>query len=181
MSIRRHPKIWLALVLLLIVTSCGAGLWLTPLSALPRFRLAQERWSARGIRHYRMTIRMSHGWIDNGPWTLEVRDEQVLSGYHADTGAPLDTVQLKLAQLRAPISTLFTAIRDDLRLSRSVSTHLARLLPPLRRQLDRCAAPIPQIAYDPDLGYPRLIVVYASPCFIRADWTVSVLELTPLP
>jgi hypothetical protein len=40
---------------------------------------------------------------------------------------------------------------------------------------------MPRISYDADLGYPNTIVVYASPCFIHADWTISVLELTPLP
>jgi hypothetical protein len=181
MILLRHMKLWLWLALLLIAAGCGAGLWVTPLSALPRYRLAQDRWDTSDIRHYRMTIRMTHGLNVNGPWTLEVRDGQVLSGYHTRTGAPLDRVQLRLAQLRAPIGTLFAAIRDDLRLSRSLNTQLARMIPPLRHRLDRCAARMPRIAYDPVLGYPRTIVVYASPCFIRADWTISVMDLTPLP
>jgi hypothetical protein len=180
-AVRRHQWAWLALALLLIVAGCGAGLWVTPLGDLPRYRLARERWDARDIRHYQMTVQLTHGWIDNGPWTLEVRDGQVLAGYDTATRAPLSNVQLRLAQLRAPVGALFAAIRDELRFSSSPSTQIARMVPPLRHQLDRCAANMPHIAYDPALGYPRSIVVYASPCFIQADWTISVLNLTPLP
>jgi hypothetical protein len=106
----------------------------------------------------------------------------VLAGYNTSTGAPLNVVQLKLAQLRTPVSRLFAMIKDDLTFSRSLNTQLARVLPtPLRTRLDRCAPRVPRITYDPDLGYPSAIVVYASPCFIHADWTISVLDLTPLP
>jgi hypothetical protein len=177
----KRPKLWLIFALTLIVAGCGAGLWVTPLSNRPRFQLAQERWNAQNIRHYRMVVQLSHGWIDNGPWTLEIRNERVLTGYDTATGAPLSNIQLRIAQLRAPISSIFTAIGNDLRRSRSLKTHLARLVPPLRFRLDRCAARMPRIIYDPDLGYPRSLIVYPSPCFINADSTVSVTELTPLP
>ena len=45
MIFQRHIKLWLALALLLIAAGCGASLWVTPLSALPRYRLAHERYN----------------------------------------------------------------------------------------------------------------------------------------
>jgi hypothetical protein len=39
---------------------------------------------------------------------------------------------------------------------------------------------MPEVAYDPALGYPSGVTAYASPCFPGGGWTVLVIELTPL-
>jgi hypothetical protein len=172
--------------LLLLVLACAAGLLATPLALLPQTGLAQTRWSAQGIRHYRMTATLSQGWIESGPWTIEVRDERVVAGYDSATGAPLNPVQLRVAQRALPISAIFIAIEDELRppalgSAQGLATLLARLAPPLRDQLNHCAARMPLIAYDPNLGYPSGVTAYASPCFPGGNWTVQVTALTPLP
>jgi hypothetical protein len=184
---RWRGALWLSLGTLLAVLACGAGLWLTPLGLLPQAGLAQARWRAQGIRHYRMTVRFSQGWILSGPWTVEVRDEQVIGGNDMGTGAPLNPVQMRVAQRTLPISTIFAAIDRELRQPainspRDLATLLARMLPPDQRdRLNHCAARMPEISYDPTLGYPSGVTVYASPCFPGGDWTVLVMALTPLP
>src|SRR6266498_217293 len=103
--------LWIGLSLLLVLAgvTCLAGLWITPLGMWPQYRLAHERWQAQNIRHYRITAQISNGWIDNGPWTLEVRDEQVIAGHNTASGARLSHVQMRLAQIRMPVSVLFEA------------------------------------------------------------------------
>jgi hypothetical protein len=170
---------------LLLVLACTGGLWLTPLGRLPQNDLAQARWQTQGIHHYRMTARFSQGWILSGPWTVEIRDGQVLGGVDAETGTPLNGVQLRAAQRTLPIDTMFVAIEDDLRppplnSMHGLATLVARLAPPLRDRLNHCAARMPLISYDATLGYPNGVSVYASPCFPGGDWTVLVLDLTPL-
>jgi hypothetical protein len=62
-----------------------------------------------------------------------------------------------------------------------VATLLARLAPPLRDRLNHCAARMPLVDYDSELGYPSGVTVFASPCFPGGNWTVLVTALTPLP
>jgi hypothetical protein len=133
-----------------------------------------------------MTARLSQGWLLSGPWTVEIRDEQVIAGTDTLTGAPLKAIELRVAQDRLPVSKILRSIEDDLRTPalnspQDLPTLLARLAPPLRRQLDRCAVRMPTVAYDSTLGYPRGVTVYASPCFPNGGWTVLVTNLTPLP
>jgi hypothetical protein len=182
---RWHPALWLSLGVLLLALACAGGLWLSPLGLLPQNGLARARWQAQAIGHYRMTARFSQGWILSGPWTIEVSDDRVIGGVDAKTGAPLSALQLRVAQDRLPIDKVFRAIEGELRTPalsspRDLPTLLARLAPSLRRQLDRCAARMPEVAYDPALGYPSGVTAYASPCFPGGGWTVLVIELTPL-
>ena len=165
--------------------ACAGGVWLSPLSLLPQNELAQARWQAQAIGHYRMTARFSQGWLLSGPWTVEVRDDRVVGGIDVTTGARLSALQLRVAQDRLPINKVFQSIEGELRTPalsspRDVPALLARLVPSLRRQLDRCAARMPEVAYDPALGYPSGVTAFASPCFPGGGWTVLVIELTPL-
>jgi Family of unknown function (DUF6174) len=186
MCFSRRLSAWAGSITLLATLACAIGLWLSPLGLVPQNGLAKARWQAQAIRHYRMTARFSQGWILSGPWTVEVRDDRVLGGIDATTGVPLSALQLRVAQDRLPINKVFQSIEGELRTPaltspRDLPTLLARLVPPLRRQLDRCAAWMPEVAYDPALGYPSGVTVYASPCFLGGGWTVLVIELTPLP
>jgi hypothetical protein len=183
---RRRVPIWITPTLLLGILACAAALWITPFGLLPRNALAQARWRAQGIRHYRMTASLSEGWIASGPWTVEVSNERVVGGYDATSGAPLNGVQLRVAQRILPVDVLFASIESELdtptfNSSRALLTRLARAVPALRDQLDHCAARMPKLAYDPRLGYPSGITVYASPCFPGGDRTVLITKLTPLP
>ncbi len=184
MELPRHrSRIWLAAALALAVLICAAGLWITPAGLGPQHAAAQARWQAQGIHHYRMTARMSQSWIRSGPWTVEIRDERVIAGHDTASGAPLNDVQLRVAQRVLPVNALFAAIGEELHVPalRAPRTALARLLPPLHDTLDRCATRMPLLAYDPTLGYPSGVTAYTSPCYPGSNWTVLVLELTPLP
>jgi hypothetical protein len=182
----RYPvAIWGGLAVLLAVLACAGGLWLSPLGLWPQNGLARARWQAQAIRHYRMTARFSQGWLLSGPWTVEVQDDQVIGGVNTKTGAPLSALQLRVAQDRLPIDRVFQSIEQELRTPalrspRDLPALLARLVPSLRRQLDRCASRMPEVAYDPALGFPSGVSVYPSPCFPGGGWTVLVVELTPL-
>jgi hypothetical protein len=180
---RRHPRTWLAAALALAGLACTAGLWITPAGLGPQHSLAQARWQAQGIRHYRMTARLTESWIRSGPWTVEIRDERVVAGHDTASGEPLNDVELRVAQRFLPITTLFAALGKELRLpvASRPRTALARLLPPLHDTLDRCATRMPLVDYHPTLGYPSGVTAYTSPCYPGSNWTVLVLELTPLP
>jgi hypothetical protein len=165
---------------------CAAGLLLTPLRRLPQRELALARWNAQNIRHYRLTAELTQGWIESGPWTIEVRDQHVIAGYDTTTGAPLTSVQTRVAQRTLPIEHIFSALEKELRPPpldslHGASTLLARLAPPLRDRLNRCAARMPLIDYDAERGYPSGVTVYTSPCFPGGNWTVLITAFTPLP
>src|SRR5215207_1190090 len=184
MHMPRHRWIWLAFTLPL--AACMAGLWLTPLSLLPRHALAKSRWDAQGIRHYRLTVQLVQGDNMSGPWAIEIRDEQVIAGFDTLSGALLDRTQLRTAQRVLPITTLFSTIRDEINTppltsTFAVLTRIARLGPPLREHLNHCAARLPTIAYEPAYGYPRSVTVYGSPCVLWDNWAVLISDLTPIP
>jgi len=184
MNMPRHRWIWLAFSLPL--AACMAGLWLTPLSLMPRHTLAKSLWEAQGIRHYRLTAQLVQGVDTSGPWAIEIRDEQVIAGVDTSSGALLDRTQLRIAQRVLPIRTLFNTIHDEINTPPLTSTfalitRIARLGPPLREHLNHCAARLPTIAYDPVYGYPRSVTVYGSPCVLRDNWTVLITDLTPIP
>lgn len=184
MHMSRHRWIWLALTLPL--AACMAGLWLTPLSLLPRYALARSRWDAQAIRHYRLTAQLAQGGDMRGPWAVEIRDEQVIAGFDTISGALLDSTQIRMAQRVLPISTLFNTLNDEINTPPltspfAVITRIARLGPPLREHLNHCAARLPKITYDQALGYPRGVTVYGSPCVLGSNWAVLITDLTPLP
>jgi hypothetical protein len=184
--LRSRLLAWIAAGLLLATLACVAGVLATPLRRLPQNELALARWSGQNIRHYRMTVELTQGWIESGPWTVEVRDEQVIVGYDTTTGAPLNSVQMRVAQRTLPIEHIFSALDKELRppplnSMYGLATLLARLAPSLREQLNQCATRMPLIDYDSELGYPRGVTVFTSPCFPGGNWTVLVTAFTPLP
>jgi hypothetical protein len=163
-----------------------AGLWLTPLSLLPRYALAKSHWDDQGIRHYRLSAQLAQGADMRGPWTVEIRDDQVITGFDTLNGAPLDSTQMRMAQRFLPVGTLFRTIRAEISTPPLTSpfailTRIARLGPPLREHLNQCAARLPNISYDQNLGYPRGVIVYGSPCVLGSNWAVLITDLTPLP
>jgi hypothetical protein len=62
-----------------------------------------------------------------------------------------------------------------------VARAFAGVWPAARDLIDRCAARLPSVDYHPALGYPSGITVHGSPCYRASEWTVLVLDLTPLP
>src|SRR5262245_17549859 len=103
MHLSRRLSALVGLLTLLTMLACAGGLWLSPLSLWPQNGLAQARWQAQAIAHYRMTARFSQGWLLSGPWTVEVRDDRIVGGVDATTGASLSALQLRVAQDRLPI------------------------------------------------------------------------------
>ncbi|MEN9934559.1 MAG: hypothetical protein RLZZ387_1138 [Chloroflexota bacterium] len=183
-----HRLGWLGAALLaLLALLCAAGVWLGPVGVAPRLAASRAGWDAQGVRHYRMTARWTYGTIVNGPWTLEVRDGQVVGGFHARTGEPLSRGELLLAERNLPVPVLFAAVADELRLTAAnsprtmVARAFAGVWPAARDLIDRCAARLPSVDYHPALGYPSGITVHGSPCYRASEWTVLVLDLTPLP
>lgn len=185
---RRRGWGWLgAASLALAALLCAAAAWAGPASVAPRLALARAAWESHGVRSYRMTARWTYGTIVNGPWTLEVRDERVVSGYSTRTGEPLTRGELLLAQRNLPVSVLFAALADELRPTAAnnprtlVARALAVVSPAARDMLDRCAARLPSVEFDPVLSYPAGITVHGSPCYRASEWTVLVSDLTALP
>jgi hypothetical protein len=184
MRMPRHRWIWLWFTLPL--AACVSSLWLTPLSLSPRYALAKSHWDAQDIHHYQLTAQLSQGGDMRGPWTVEIRDDQVIAGFDTVSGALLNSTQIRTAQRVLPISTLFITIHNEINTppltsTFAVLTRIARLGPPLREHLNPCAARLPKVTYDPALGYPRGVIVYGSPCVLGSNWAVLITDLTQLP
>ena len=183
----RRPRAWFLLALSAsLLAACGAGLWLSPLGAVPLRTLAHARWQTQRLNHYRMTVQFSRGGIERESWTLEVRGERLIGGYDTISGAALTASQLRRAEPFLPVDALFEAIDEEIKAPPisslfSLQTHIARLSRPLRARLNPCAVRMPSIDYDPQLGYPRNVLVHDSPCFPGHTWTVFISELTRLP
>src|SRR5262245_2408682 len=180
---RRGSYIAMLSALVALVGMCAAILWLAPTGFLPRVELARATWRRQELHHYRMTVRWTYGTIVNGPWTIEVRDGRVLAGKDIRNGRDMTRAELRLAEQNLTIDQLFQALIDEVRPSVANTPRflfargIADFAPRLRNLIDRCAARLPSVRYDPTLGYPTGITAYGSPCYLASEWTVLVTEL----
>jgi hypothetical protein len=116
----------------------------------------------------------------------EVRDNRIVGGVDLDTGRSLVPLKLEGAGYGAnyyvSIDNLFGLI-DALSWSPpDWRVQVARYHPLLAAWFDRCAAPLPQVRYDPEFGYPTNISYRGSPCGgVLSRGHVRIDQFRPLP
>jgi hypothetical protein len=165
-----------------LVLACAAGI-AAALPALPAFahQQARQRWELRGPRHYELEASWASGW-SFGHVRVEVLNDRIVSGIDLNTGRPLDHKRLFTASFFTEIDNLFRMIGQQLRPASTWRFQLARYHPRLARWLDPCAALLPRVQYDTELGYPTTINYRGSPCIDAGENIVLKIErFRPLP
>jgi hypothetical protein len=164
-----------------LVFLCAAGLVVALLPMLPfTYQQARQRWEQHGPHHYEVEAVWASGW-SFGHVRAEVLDEQIVAGIDLDTGQPLSRQRLVASSYFTSVSNLLRTIGAQIRPSSTWRNQLARYHPLLADWLDPCAALMPKISYDPELGYPTSIDYRGSPCQDGGNIFLKIERLRPLP
>src|SRR5262245_45759430 len=160
-----------------------AGIIFLALALLPfQYRQARQRWEQQRVQHYAMEITWASGW-SYGHVRVEMRDNQLVKAVDADTGQQLDTGRLLVAGYLGSIDQLFDIIETRMQPKWAWRNLLERLSPSLARRIDRCVAPLSDVAYDPQYGFPTRISYNNGWCTITFfDYSsVTITGFQPLP
>ena len=178
----RATHITLVVIVLMLLT-CIVGLGL----GLPQLehQRARARWEQRHPRHYTLDASWQDGLGTARHVHLEVRDNRVVAGVDRDTGDPLSPLQVTVAARFVSVDALFEHIAVARRPPPTWRDQLARTLPALAPLLSPCLRPVPDVRYDPELGYPVHVHPRASPCIApllyQEDVRIDIERLQPLP
>jgi hypothetical protein len=160
---------------------CVAGLAAALLPLLPfAHQQARQRWERHGPRHYEVEVVWASGW-SFGHVRAEVLNEQIVGGIDLDTGQPLSHQRLVASNYFTSISNLFRTIGAQMRPASTWRYQLARYHPLLAEWLEPCAALLPKISYDSELGYPTNIDYRGSPCQDGGNIFLKIEHFRPLP
>jgi hypothetical protein len=160
---------------------CVVGLAVALLPMLPfAHEQARLRWEQQGLEHYEVEASWASGW-SFGHVRVEVLDGHIVAGVDLNTGQPLSRQRLATASLFTSVDNLFRMIGAQMRPATTWRYQLARYHPMLAEWLDPCAAPMPQISYHPELGYPTQISYRGSPCLDEGSVALKIERLRPLP
>jgi hypothetical protein len=180
MMARRARNLLLAAAVVLSLL-CVGGLALGLTRYLPlRQAEARRLWAERGPRHYEIDLSWAAGW-NYGAARVEMRDGRLVRALDLQTGAPLPDHRRFAAGFYANVDNLFAVIDEELRPAPSWRGQLARYHPLLAEWIDRCAAQMPDVAYDRALGFPTRISYRGTPCVNGENLSLSVYRLQPLP
>jgi len=159
-----------------LALACAAG-QAAALPWLPSFshQQARQRWEQRGPPHYELEATWASGW-SFGHVRVEVLNQRIVAGVDLNTGRPLDRNRLITAGFFTQIDNLFRMIGAQLRPASTWRFQLARYHPRLARWLDPCAALLPRVEYDAELGYPTTINYRGSPCIDAGENVVLKIE-----
>jgi len=142
---------------------------------------ARQRWQMRGPHHYELEATWASG-MSYGHVRAEMRDNQIVAGVDLDSGRSLSGNRLAVASYYTSIDNLFNTIDRQLQPASTWRYQLARYHRRLARWLDPCAALLPQIEYDSELGYPASIDFHGSPCFnYHESMLVKISHFRALP
>ncbi len=145
----------------MLMLACAVGWVATHIQ--PAYQTAQAQWAQHRPRHYVMDASWRDGFGDGRSVHVEVRDAQFIAGTDRTTGRPLSALELATATKFIAIDGLFTAIATAERPPAGWRDQIARALPPLAPWLSPCVRPLPDVRYDPMLGYPASLDLRTSP------------------
>jgi hypothetical protein len=121
-----------------------------------QYRQARQRWEQQRISHYQMEVTWAGGW-SYGHALVEMRDNQLIKAVDLETGQPLDQNRLLTAGYFASVDNLFEIIDARMQPKWIWRNLLERASPALARQIDSCVAPLSDVGYDPQFGFPTKI------------------------
>jgi hypothetical protein len=160
-----------------------AGVIIAALPILPfQYQRAHQRWRQQGLQHYEVEVTWANGW-SFGHALVEIRNNRLVSGKDLDTGQPIGAPQMLSASYFASIDNLFNIVDQRVQPDWNWRNLLARYAPALASRIDPCVAPLSEVRYDPQLGYPAEIWYNDSWCaktFFNYSH-VKVISLKPLP
>ena len=181
MSARSRKLLIAGMVTFLV--ACIAGIVVVAPSLLSlQYQQAHRRWEQQGLRHYELEVAWANGW-SFGHALVEMRDNQLVKGIDLDTGQPLGPGKLLSAAYFGSIDNLFQIVSERVRPSWGWRVQLARLSPLFARWGDPCVAPLSEVSYDAQFGYPTTISYNDSWCaktFFNYS-NVQIKRFTPLP
>ena len=160
-----------------------AGIVFLALSLLPfQYRQARQHWEQQRISHYQMELTWASGW-SYGHVQVEMRDNQLVKALDLDTGQPLDQSKLLAARYFGSVDRLFEIIDARMQPQWLWRNLLERVSPALARRIDSCVAPLSDVGYDPQFGFPNRLSFNDGWCTITFfDYSnVSVMGFQPLP
>jgi hypothetical protein len=185
---RRAGSLWLrsqrtigALAALIVVGI--VGIVTLALMLLPfQYRQARQRWEQQRISHYHMEVTWAGGW-SYGHVLVEMRDNQLIKAVDLETGQPLDQNRLLTARYFASVDNLFEIIDARMQPKWVWRNLLERAAPALARQIDACVAPLSDVRYDPQFGFPTKIAYNDGWCAITffdySNVTISGFQRLP--
>ncbi len=176
---------WLAGGSLFLMLVCVAGIVWSLLPLQPwHYHQARQNWERQAISHYEMEVVWSSDWSE-GHVRAEIRDNRIVGGQDLQSGQSLVPLKLELAGYGANyfmvVENLFGLIKAQTRPSANWRTQVARYNPLLASWLDPCAAPLPQVQYDQEFGYPAHIHYTGNPCRAQGDINITIMQFQPLP
>jgi hypothetical protein len=169
-----------------LVFACAACLVIALLPLLPfQHQSARQRWEQRGLRHYELDARWMNGLGSDQHLRVEVRDNQAVAGVNLDTGQALSHGELIAISNYVVIDTLFEIIAELTRPAADWHNQIARYHPLLAQWFSPCAAPLPQVRYDAEYGYPTDFYYRGYPCIAtlrsRTRAKMQIERFRPLP
>lgn len=182
--LQRTPVLFGLISLLLLFVCFAAMLWqLLPLQPW-YYHQARQHWNQQAINHYEMEVVWSSDW-SQGHVRAQIRDKRIVGGEDVQSGQSLVPLKLESAGYGANyfmvVENLFGLIEAQMRPAANWRTQVARYHPLLSVWLDPCAAPLPQIEYDDQFGYPEHIHYVGNPCRAQGDVNITIIQFQPLP
>jgi hypothetical protein len=153
------------------------------MSLLPyQYQQAHRRWQQQRIRHYELEVSWASGWSLGHVW-MEMRDNQLVRAVDLDTNQPLDPSKLLSASYFGSIDQLFGIIDARMQPQWAWRNVLEHYLPWLAHRIDRCVAPLSDVGYDPQFGFPTRIAYNDGWCTLTFfDYSnVKISQFHPLP
>jgi hypothetical protein len=181
MSARARKLLIGGVITISLVCSAGGLLAALPLLSLDDQR-ARQLWEQRRPPHYEVDVTWASGW-SFGRARVELRDGKFVRGVNLDNGRPLESSELIEASYFASIDNLFKILDQRLQPSWYWRVQLARHYPRLARRFDPCVAPLSDVSYDTEFGYPTDISYNDGWCantfFTYSN--VKIIRFKPLP
>jgi hypothetical protein len=166
-----------------LLTALLAGVVVLTLPILPfQHQRARQRWEQQRMSHYEVEVTWANG-MNFGHALVEIRDNKLVKGTDLDTSQPIAPPKTLSAAYFGSIDNLFAIIKTRVRPEWNWRNLLARYYPDLARQIDACPAPLSEVRYDPQLGYPSDVWYNDSWCaktFFNYSH-VTIVRLRPLP
>jgi hypothetical protein len=160
-----------------------ASIVILALSVLPfQYRQARLRWEQQRMRHYQVEVVWANGW-NFGDARVEMRDNRLVQAIDLETGQSLARNKLLSAAYFGSIDNLFAIIEKRVQPSWNWRNLLARYVPSLARRIGSCAAPLGEVSYDPQYGYPTNLWYNDGWCtntFFNYS-NVKITQFVPLP
>jgi hypothetical protein len=167
-------------VTLLVALLAGVVVLVLPILPFQHQR-ARERWEQQQMRHYEVEVLWANG-MNFGHAQVEIRDNKLVKGIDLDTGQPIAPPKTLSAAYFGSIDNLFAIVDLRIRPQWNWRNLLARYYPDLARKIDSCPAPLSDIYYDAQFGFPSDLWFNDSWCaktFFNYSH-VKIIKFTPL-